>query len=188
MSLLPFQANVSSVALGASIGFRPLLAIGVTTADGIVNAGIDASINVPSLSMEITQLSGVDENCNPLTGSSAVNELIGKFLGNVTNIVPSASVDLALGAHIGATIDGHGHVDSDSVTLLSTTTALPTMCLKFDEDSGTFAPATLPASVTATSSSGSHKKSSAADNLPTPRLAVVVVLAMLSGSVLMVWT
>lgn len=172
---------------------KPQLLVGFSVFDNDIYANAGAFVDVPTLSLEVRQVSNVDEHCNALSGSSVTNSEISKFLGNLTNIIPTAEIDLGLAEKVGAEIGKYGWKNQTGVTLLSTTTALPTACLMFDEQVGTFAPATVPASVTAsatatatsTGADSSPKALGAAGTIRIPRLATLLSLVVFPALILL---
>lgn len=145
---LPFQASQGITNLLFTLSFTPEFLLGIASPVGGVSGGVGMFMNLPQIAVNITQLDEVDENCDPLPESDSedddgegddLNSTLEKFVGNFTNIV--ASAELNLGAFIEAEIDLGGVERSTGldVTVASTLFSLPTACLAFDEENGSYA-------------------------------------------------
>lgn len=146
-SALPFQAAQGVTNLLFTLSFTPEFLLGITSPVGGVTGGVGMFMNLPQLAVNITQLDEVDENCDPLPQSDdddedsegdTLDSTLDKLVGNFTNIV--ASAELNLGAFIEAEIALGGVERSTGleVTVASTIFTLPTACLAFDEENGSY--------------------------------------------------
>jgi len=146
---LPFQAKAALVSLAASIGFKPQVLLGINTAVGSVQGGIGAFLELPNVSVNVTQLSNVNEKCETVSnGDGKLTSVLDNVLGNFTNIVPT--VDINLGAQARFEVDVPGaftEAAAVQTVLASTSYPLPTACLQFDSESGEYSsPTPTPAS------------------------------------------
>ncbi|RHZ60790.1 uncharacterized protein CDV56_102322 [Aspergillus thermomutatus] len=137
---LPFQAKAALVSLVASIGFKPQVLLGINTAVGSVQGGIGAFLELPNVSLNVTQLSNVNEQCEAVSnGDGKLTSALNNVLGNFTNIVPT--VDINLGALANFEVDVprvFTEAAAVQTVLVSTSYALPTACLEFDSESGKY--------------------------------------------------
>lgn len=146
---MPFQAKAALVSLVASIGFKPQVLLGINTAVGSVQGGIGAFLELPNVSVNVTQLSNVNEKCETVSnGDGKLTSVLDNVLGNFTNIVPT--VDINLGALARFEVDVPGaftEAAAVQTVLASTSYPLPTACLQFDSESGEYSsPTPTPAS------------------------------------------
>ncbi|KAI9664490.1 MAG: hypothetical protein M1821_005936 [Bathelium mastoideum] len=139
LSPVPFQANLSSPTLTASLAIQPRLILGIHAEAVYAEAGID--FDLPRLSVEVTRLTNVDVNCNTINNTNHATAVP----GNATNVIPSAEVDIGLLADAGA----FDIKNATSTQLASAMMTLPTACLLFDSAAHSLEPAT-----SATTSSG----------------------------------
>ncbi|RLL95628.1 hypothetical protein CFD26_102941 [Aspergillus turcosus] len=137
---LPFQAKAALVSLVASIGFKPQVLLGINTAVGSVQGGIGAFFELPNVSVNVTQLSNVNEKCETVSnGDGKLRSVLDNVFGNFTNIVPT--VDINLGALARFEVDVPGvftEAAAVQTVLASTSYPLPTACLQFDSERGSY--------------------------------------------------
>ncbi|GFF64076.1 hypothetical protein IFM60648_01141 [Aspergillus lentulus] len=137
---LPFQAKAALVSLIASIGFKPQVLLGINTAVGSVQGGVGAFLELPKVSVNVTQLSNVNEKCEAVSnGDGKLTSMLDNIFGNFTNIVPT--VDINLGALANFEVDVprvFTETAAVQTVLASTSYPLPTACLQFDSESGEY--------------------------------------------------
>ncbi|KAL2002795.1 hypothetical protein VTN02DRAFT_5897 [Thermoascus thermophilus] len=137
LNTLPLKSTSALVSLIMSVTFKPQILLGIKTAAGAVTGGIGGFLELPTLSVNITQLSGVDEKCEKPSNAieEGLDSVLENIFGDLTNIVPT--VDLVVGALADFEVD-IANFQKGVVTqtvLHSTSYALPTACLAFDRDS-----------------------------------------------------
>ncbi|KAF4279015.1 hypothetical protein KXW65_006427 [Aspergillus fumigatus] len=149
---LPFQAKAALVSLIASIGFKPRVLLGINTAVGSVQGGVGAFLELPKVSVNVTQLRNVNEKCESVSnGEGKLTSMLDNIVGDFTNIVPT--VDINLGALANFEVDVprvFTETAAVQTVLASTSYPLPTACLQFDSESGEYSsptPTPTPTSV-----------------------------------------
>ncbi|KAL9066587.1 MAG: hypothetical protein Q9157_007102 [Trypethelium eluteriae] len=155
---IPFQANFSTPNLTISMALEPKITFGINVLDNIIKADAGAYIDIPKLSVEVESVTSVDANCQPMNATNH-GPALSSDMGNATNVIPSAEIDLGLIAEAGI-----GSLDDDQQsTLVSAVTTLPTACLLWDKDSSKLADATkvVAASSSASSAASASSASSA---------------------------
>ncbi|ESZ95635.1 hypothetical protein SBOR_3983 [Sclerotinia borealis F-4128] len=99
---------------------------------GSIYAG--AFLDLPALSVSISQVSSVDKSCDPAFDSPSLSKT--DIFPSLTNIVPYAAI--AVGLEAGVHLDVPDlNVQEDfgpTITLAGTSITLPTACLKFDAE------------------------------------------------------
>ena len=111
-------------------------------------------LDLPALSVNISALSGINAQCEPLTFSSSANELLSHIFPNLTNIVPSAKIGAGLNADANLKIPPELATRISAValntatTLIETDFPLETACLSWDSKATMFVKPTF--SVTTT--------------------------------------
>lgn len=139
ITALPFAAS-SEVGLDLGIGLYAELLLGISIEN---NGGdIDASgfADLPYLNISITQVSEVDENCNPMGAATDSTTAY----SNMTHIVYDVLLDV--GVEVEFDIDADTDADAAIIslssgaeaTLMKTTMELPTSCLSWDSSKATF--------------------------------------------------
>ena len=182
ITALPFQSTIDSINLTASVAFNPqlLLTIAVLDNQGSISAG--AFLDLPKVTAQVSQVTQVDDKCNPVNSSSAggtAKGVEGFVFQSLTNIVPSLEIDAGViaDAHLRA---GKFEIDDQAVyTAFSTSAALPTACLAYDTAAKTYGPASAAlATATATGASKSKSKSAASPSAEIPtRTSSLLALA-----------
>lgn len=149
---MPFQAKAALVSLIASIGFKPRVLLGIDTAVGSVQGGVGAFLELPKVSVNVTQLRNVNEKCESVSnGEGKLTSMLDNIVGDFTNIVPT--VDINLGALANFEVDVprvFTETAAVQTVLASTSYPLPTACLQFDSESGEYSsptPTPTPTSV-----------------------------------------
>ncbi|KAN0083689.1 hypothetical protein V8E54_002777 [Elaphomyces granulatus] len=161
---LPLNSSTAFTSLLWSLTFRPQLLLGIVGAVGPVTGGIGGFLDLPQLSVNITQLNNVDQKCEKATSSPGI-------MGNFINIVPT--VDLEVG--VLAELEAEAYQVSTQAVLASTQYALPTACVDFDAKAGTYSAAN------STSSAGKT------DNGPYLRGSYVVLITIISMGLACGW-
>ncbi|KAL9089248.1 MAG: hypothetical protein Q9165_005816 [Trypethelium subeluteriae] len=158
LDAIPFQANFSTPKLTVSMALDPKITFGINVLDSVIKADAGAYIDIPKLSVEVESVTNVDANCRPMNATNH-GLALGPDMGNATNVIPSAEIDLGLIAEAGiGSLD-----DEQQFTLVSAVTTLPTACLLWDKDSSKLADATnvVAASSSASSAASASSASSA---------------------------
>lgn len=155
------KSTSALVSLIMSVTFKPQILLGIKTAAGAVTGGIGGFLELPTLSVNITQLSGVDEKCEKPSNAAeeGLDSVLDNVFGNLTNIVPT--VDLVVGAlaDFGVDIANFQKGVATQTVLHSTNYALPTACLAFDRDSQSYG---TPVKATTTTTQSGTKTGAAA--------------------------
>ena len=140
---LPFGASVNDIALNLKATLQPEVLVGISFLDGQESAGAGVFLNLPELALAVEQVNGTDENCDPTTNATVIQEL-GQEYAAMINVVPN--VALAAGVIVQAQANvGIGDLSAQrAFTPLATTFTAPTACLGFDRSSSVFVSPTLP--------------------------------------------
>ncbi|KAF7889308.1 uncharacterized protein EAF01_010801 [Botrytis porri] len=174
ITTLPLTATDPSISLTLSLALHSELLLGVNILSGKGSIAAGALLDLPALSVTISELTSVDENCNPAqNSSSSVNNL--DYFSSLTNIVPQADIAIGLQAGIQLAIPDLHFVENvgTTVTLAGTSMLLPTQCMSFDGGKKEFV---TPKATGSSSSSlstgtvGSSKKSNAVKMVSVPVL------------------
>ena len=176
ITALPLTATDSSISLTLSLALHSqiLLGVNILSGDGSIAAG--AFLDLPALSVTISELTSVDENCNPAQSSSSSAKDLDYF-SSLTNIVPQADIAIGLQAGIQLTVPDLHFVENvgTTATLAGTSMLLPTQCMSFDGGKKEFVTpgATGSSSSSSSSSTGTgtaadSKKSNAEKHVSVP--------------------
>jgi hypothetical protein len=139
VSALPFAASSDGVTVTLALGLRTEVLLGVSLLSGSGDMSAGIFLDLPTLSVSISPLSGVNADCEPLTSSNSVNGLLSHIFPNLTHIVPSAVVDIGLGASAALIIPDVTTITIEaSTTLAGTEYALETVCLSWDNKATAF--------------------------------------------------
>lgn len=191
---LPLTANLSSVDLTVSASMHPEIMFGFEfdeKALGKVVADLEAGVflNVPTLAATFSLApNGSDATCAPEKGLSDQDKSLVAELGDLTHIVPSAEVDLGVKAGVGVSVNNIGPAFEVGTVLLSTTWALPTACIAYDQAASTFGDAQqmFAAKTSSASASAARASRGAAAGMVRPPLKGLFTArdgAMIMGSV-----
>ena len=150
-SLLPFQSTISSLALNLSATLQAEILIGISFLGGAGNAGFGAFLTLPELAVQIAQVSGTNDKCEPLSNSSVVNGIL-EPLGNLTHVIPQVALEGGLIAQV--TLGADRLEKQTSYAPFATTFSAPTACLDFDKKGSSYIAATATATSAGASSSG----------------------------------
>ncbi|KAL1953499.1 hypothetical protein VTO42DRAFT_2752 [Malbranchea cinnamomea] len=147
---LPFQSSEGITSLVFTLSFSPEILLGVRSSIGKVNGGVGAFFNLPSVTVNVTQLDGVDHNCEPVAETEDESEdsegddlesVIDNLIGDFTHIVPSIELNLGPLAQLEVGIGDWDTSLATELTVVSTVFTLPTACLAFDPENGEYQPA-----------------------------------------------
>lgn len=142
---LPFQASIPSLALTLSIGFLPRLLLGIDVGSASAqiiggNAGVGAILGLPKLEAKISQVADVNERCEAVNSTTG-GDISDDVFDSLTLIEPSVVLDIGLIAEAGISVARQSIQIDAQYPLLNQTFALPTACLRFDDEVGGYAPA-----------------------------------------------
>ncbi|KAK6602258.1 hypothetical protein H4I95_07360 [Botrytis cinerea] len=176
ITALPLTATDSSISLTLSLALHSqiLLGVNILSGDGSIAAG--AFLDLPALSVTISELTSVDENCNPAQSSSSSAKDLDYF-SSLTNIVPQADIAIGLQAGIQLTVPDLHFVENvgTTATLAGTSMLLPTQCMSFDGGKKEFvtpgatgSSSSSSSSSTGTGTAGGSKKSNAEKHVSVP--------------------
>ena len=159
---LPFNVNISDIALTLGATLKPQLLAGITFHEGVVGATAGAGIflELPALSLTVGEVENTDENCDQTTNQTIIQEL-GSEYDALFHVVPDVSLAAGFVAQATVTLVGHSAGVDGSTTEMSKDFPLPTKCYGYKKDLGGFESPTLPpASQTAGAGGGSAQSSS----------------------------
>ncbi|TGO19974.1 hypothetical protein BPAE_0325g00010 [Botrytis paeoniae] len=165
ITALPLTSTDPSISLNLSLALHSELLFGVNILSGEGSIAAGTFLDLPALSVTISELNSVDENCNPAqSSSSSVKDL--DYFSSLTNIVPQADIAIGLQADIKMTIPYPHFVENvnTTTTLAGTSMLLPTHCMSFDGEKKEFVTPGATGSSSSSSSTGtagSSKKSNA---------------------------
>ena len=143
LSTLPFDASISDIALNLSADIKTQVLVGIDLFDGYATAGAGVFLDLPSLSLSVEEVNNRDENCNPTTNRTLIQQLDSEYDAMI-NIIPDVVIDagLVVQAELGK---GDLSVGTQTAfTPLSTAYPPPTACFAFDKNSHRFVSPTLP--------------------------------------------
>ncbi|KAF5870615.1 putative gpi anchored protein [Botrytis fragariae] len=174
ITALPLIATDPSISLTLSLALHSEILLGVNILSGKGSIAAGAFLDLPALSVTISELTSVDENCNPAqSSSSSVKDL--DYFSSLTNIVPQADIAIGLQAGIQLRIPDLHFVENvgTTATLAGTSMLLPTHCMSFDGGKKEFvtpgATGSSSSSLsTSTGTAGSSKKSNAEKMISVP--------------------
>jgi hypothetical protein len=164
--------------LGLGLKVELLLGVNILGGDGGIDAGL--FIDLPSLSVNVSQVEGVNAQCEPATGATIVNGSVSPVFQNLTLIVPQIDIDIGLLADASLNIhelDVQKTISTQDV-LAGTTFALPTVCLMWDPEKSQLTTPTLSTTTTAgpTATGGGGRSSNSgvrSVNNPVPQLGAL---------------
>jgi hypothetical protein len=151
ITALPFGASSDGVTVTLSIGLQTEVLLGVSLLSGFGDIQAGIFLDLPTLSVSISSLSGVNADCEPITSSNTVNGLLSHIFPNLTHIVPSAVVDIGLTAGATLIIPDVTTLQTDAATTLAGTEyTLETVCLSWDSKATAFVEPTFSTTAAAT--------------------------------------
>lgn len=123
--------------MSLGITFQPQILLGINTGLEALNVNIDggigAFVSMPSLSLNVSHATGVNENCDPVaadsdSGADADN------VGNATHLVPSVELDVGVIASYDVRFMDFNDTRGVAPVLASTAWDLPTACVGFEPE------------------------------------------------------
>ena len=131
--MLPFQSQTPNLSFSVSTTFQPIVLLGFSFFEGVGLAGAGVFINLPTLALNVTQVSNADTNCTPATSNTRS--------GNYTRIEPEVQTvgGFIAKAEVGTDIRKLG--EQTSYNVYSKNFTIPTQCLQFDQGNSSYEPA-----------------------------------------------
>ncbi|KAL4877458.1 hypothetical protein BJY04DRAFT_230599 [Aspergillus karnatakaensis] len=129
---LPFEASTEVTSMELGIAFQPKFLLGISTGVDALNinvdGGIGAFVTLPSLSLNVSHVTDVDENCDAAGESTEI-------YGNATLLVPSVEVDMGVIASFDVQITNLFNKSAETAPVLaSASRTLPTACVNFEPE------------------------------------------------------
>ncbi|KAB8293902.1 hypothetical protein EYC80_009378 [Monilinia laxa] len=145
VTALPLTSTDPSITLNLSLSLHSELLLGVNILSGTGSISTGAFLDLPTLSVAISQLSSVDQYCNPSNSSSSSSSSSSPLTSppnlenlhlfpSLINIVPKADIALGLHAQAQLSIPEINFQEEVGTTAMVAEArwALPTVCLSFD--------------------------------------------------------
>ena len=109
--------------------------------------------DLPALSVAISQISGMNAQCEKIADSSTVDEFLSHIFPNLTHIVPKIEIGMGVQAGVELNVANVGIHETigTQTTLAGTEFTLPTTCLSWDGEKSAFV---TPAITTAAAAEG----------------------------------
>ncbi|KAL4941615.1 hypothetical protein BDV06DRAFT_212538 [Aspergillus oleicola] len=128
---IPFEASTEVSSVSLSITFQPQILLGISTGlDDFMNVeldgGIGAFVSLPNLSLNASQVTGVNEDCEVASDDDIV--------GNATRLTPSVELDMGVIASYDVRLGSFNDSRGVAPVLASTSYSLPTGCVSFEAD------------------------------------------------------
>jgi hypothetical protein len=98
-SLLPFKTHAHLQSLDAWIGLRSIVSLGVSAWE--FGAMAEAHLDMPVLHANVTPVSNVDSNCDPLPASKSLYQKLEEHV-----LDTAICIDTAIGIDFGASAEG----------------------------------------------------------------------------------
>ncbi|KAL1962159.1 hypothetical protein VTN77DRAFT_505 [Rasamsonia byssochlamydoides] len=185
---LPLESTSALVSLLLSVTFKPQILLGIRTVTGSITGGIGGYLSLPTLTVNVTQLANVDQNCKALSNSSAegaASSALDNLLGNYTSIVPSVDLEVGALANFELELEGFHETAATQVGFASTSYALATACVDYDPAKQTYGtPAAASATATGSGSASHHNSGESrcsSDSAGLRRLAAVAAVLVSAG-------
>ncbi|KAL4901534.1 hypothetical protein BDW74DRAFT_170208 [Aspergillus multicolor] len=128
---LPFDTMTEVTSMALSITFQPRILLGISTGIDALNVnmdgGIGAFVSLPTLSLNVSQATGVNENCEAVTVTDEAT-------GNATLLVPSVELDVGVIASYDVEIGLYNDSRGGAPVIASTAWELPTACVGFESE------------------------------------------------------
>ncbi|KAL4925726.1 putative GPI anchored protein [Aspergillus undulatus] len=128
---IPFEASTEVTSVALSIAFQPQILLGISTGLDFMNVnldgGIGAFVSLPNLSLNVSQVTGVNENCDVVTGEDDV-------VGDAIHLAPSVELDMGVIASYDVRLGAFNDSRATAPVLASTSYSLPTGCVSFEPD------------------------------------------------------
>ncbi|KAF3481169.1 uncharacterized protein GIQ15_03928 [Arthroderma uncinatum] len=178
---IPFQSSHGITDLTFAVSFSPQILLGIGSPTGQLKGGAGVTFNMPHASVKLSQLDGVDENCETVAQVPGNQEgkkkeggsLLDSLVGNFTNVVPKLDFSVVPFIELGIRLPNLDVVRYQETTVAATQYSLPTACLAFDKRMSTYG---APSQVLATTTAGSTGTA-----LPDKKKAAAVQVSMTSG-------
>ncbi|KAL4872435.1 hypothetical protein BDV12DRAFT_183091 [Aspergillus spectabilis] len=178
---LPFEASTEVTSMELGIAFQPKFLLGISSGIDALNVNIDgglgAFVSLPNLSLNVSHVTGVNENCDAAVDTDNI-------VGNATLLLPSVEVDIGVIAGIDVRFMDLNTSANTAPVLASTSWALPTACVSFEPE----VQATATADVLASGDTrGDDSRSDGSDNAAsfkdrsTALLCVMVLSVVAAG-------
>ena len=131
--MLPFQSQTPNLSFSVSTSFQPIVLLGFSFFEGVGLAGAGVFMNLPTLALNVTQVSNVDTSCNPAAANAAA--------GNYTRIEPEVQIVGGFIAEAEVEKDIRKLSEQTSYNVYSKNFTVPTQCLQFDKGNSSYVPA-----------------------------------------------
>lgn len=123
--------------MSLGITFQPQILLGINTGLEALNVNIDggigAFVSMPSLSLNVSHATGVNENCDPVAADSdSGSGTDADNVGNATHLVPSVELDVGVIASYDVRFMDFNDTRGVAPVLASTAWELPTACVGFE--------------------------------------------------------
>jgi hypothetical protein len=147
-----------------SLGLRAELLLGVSIHNGDGNLDAGLLLDLPTVSVSVSQLDGVNALCEEISSSSTLEGFLSHIFPNLTHIVPQVAIDAILTVGGGLAIeDVITATTGTQTTMAGTAWTLSTACLSWDDKVKGFA---SPTTSTTSSTAGATSSASAGTNGP----------------------
>ncbi|KAL2822179.1 hypothetical protein BDW59DRAFT_163938 [Aspergillus cavernicola] len=128
----PFEASTEVTSMALNVTFRPQVLLGISTGTDVLNTSIDggigAFVGLPKLSLNVTQVSGVNENCESVAETNDV-------VGNATHLIPTVELNMGVRAGYDVQImDYQPDTPEVSTVWELASWELPTACVLFEPE------------------------------------------------------
>ncbi|KAL4799691.1 hypothetical protein BDV19DRAFT_384979 [Aspergillus venezuelensis] len=128
---IPFEPTTEVLSVSLSVAFRPQILLGISTAlDDLIrmeiDGGIGAFVSLPNLSLNASQVTGVNEDCEAAGEDDVV--------GNAIRLTPSVELDMGVIASYDVRLGSFNDSREIAPVLASTSYSLPTGCVNFEAD------------------------------------------------------
>jgi hypothetical protein len=154
---IPFAASSPEISLILGLGLTAYVLLGIDILSGDGEMMVGMFVDTPYITVSVSQLTGVNAECEPVTDSSTLNGFLSHIFPNLTHVVPQVGVDVGLTAGVDFNADEFGihtsigHQD----TLTGTSWALPTTCLLWNDAKKEFTSPTVTSSTVGSTTTGS---------------------------------
>lgn len=153
LTAIPLTVSSPDFSLNLGLGLVTRLVLGVTIFGGKGELSAGMFINMPKLSLSISQIEGVNAECQKVNGSTTVDGFLSHVFPSLTHVVPEAIFDIGFQAQAAVDV---GNVDLDIYdhvhTFAGTSLPMPTKCLTWNGKSNGFTAPTTTASTTTSTS------------------------------------
>lgn len=148
ISALPLTASSPDFSLTLGLGLVAKLLVGISVLHDHGDIGAGAFVNLPHLGLTVSQVSGVNADCESID-SSTPSGFLSTVFPNLTHVALEADIDVGLSAQAGVKIEGISDISfTKTHQLAGTSFPLPTKCLMWDNKNKAFTTPTTTASTT----------------------------------------